>query len=196
MGNAVLAEGTLSLNDSSSVTGTGLFTLASAATLTLDHTVNMPGSLTATGTVLVANSSVVFTITNKLTLATGGVLNNPGTVQVGVYENDGGTVIGNAPIILGPAGLVVSNLRLVQGPGVDSRRKSPLDAVGTELLMTWSGPAPGNRVVERSFDLRHWTRVEATPRQISPGRFEARLGPSIAGAVFYRLCLVPPQTGP
>ena len=124
---------------------------------------------------------------NKLTLAAGGTLNNPGTVQVGAYENDGATVNGNAPILLGPTGLVISNLRLALGPGLAPMVKSSVDAPGTELILTWLGPPVARFGVESSSDLVHWTSVSAVVYGTTPGRFQANLGPASQGQVFYRL---------
>ncbi|HLH57195.1 MAG TPA: hypothetical protein VKY92_26685, partial [Verrucomicrobiae bacterium] len=188
-GNATLAGVTVSFTDSSAVTGTNLLTAGSAAVITLDHSLTMPGSLTILGTLSLANSSVVLTINNNLTLGAGGILNNPGTIEVGSYQNNGGTVNGNIPVLLGATGMVLSNLRLLPGPGPAHMVKAPPTAQA-ELVLDWIGPIGGRFIIERSSDLVHWSQVNVTVNRSTPRHFEANLGYVSPGLQFYRLRLI------
>ena len=102
-GDAALTGATLRLVGSTTAAGPGALTIGSGATLYVDHSLTLPGSVVVAGVLTVANPGTTLVINGVLTLEAGGVLNNPGTIQVGIGEfiNHGGTIIGNLPQEIG-----------------------------------------------------------------------------------------------
>ena len=66
----------------------------------------LDGSLNLGGVLRLDQSSVTVSITGSLNLAQSGTVDNRGTMRVGAFNDRDGTLLGNAPIVLGiaPAG--------------------------------------------------------------------------------------------
>jgi hypothetical protein len=156
--------------------------------VSVDHNAAMPGSVTVNGTLTVSSASVTLTINGTLTLNAGGVLNNPGTVRVGAFVNNGGTINGNPPVMLslGPTLLRIDQLQ-VMGQSAGATGLHGDVATGRTLVLKWRA-APGDRfVVESSQNLQTWAEDAWTIIETSPGTFEATLPADQAGPRFYRL---------
>jgi uncharacterized protein (AIM24 family) len=190
-GDASLAGGTVQLLGSTTAAGTGLFTVQTNATLYVDHSLTMPGSVDLYGTLTVANASTTFQITGALTLEATSVLNNPGTVRVGGFVNLGGTVNGNAPVLLGGLAAVtirINRLQLGAGDGLPGRLQAGnSSSLAVTTVLSWTSPAGRAFTVESSTDLRHWSYVPANIAEISPGEYQARPTDISASASFYRI---------
>jgi hypothetical protein len=71
------------------------------------------------GALQITNPAVLLQVAGSLTLESSGELLNSGTIKVGAFVNNGGTIIGNAPVV----SLVVPMLiELVRVPRVPNWR--------------------------------------------------------------------------
>jgi hypothetical protein len=193
VGDQTLGGGTLNLYGSSSLVGTNLFIIASGAAVGLDHSTTFPGSLTVNGALTLTAATILFNVDGTLTLDTGGVINNPGTIRVGVFANNGGIIVGNAPTIrtgLGPLSIV--GLTLTGGSQTQGREA--MAAVSPSAVLDCRGLPGQNFVVESSVDCVHWSRVPTAVQEYSPGRFRASVPMGNGGRLFFRLQAITEDT--
>ena len=155
-----------------------------------DSTGRILGAMTIAGTLTVGGATFTVTINGTLTLETMGTLNNPGTVQVGQFVNNGGTINGNPPVLLSPgqAPLRIEGISLTDA-GIEASGPNDVRAAGAERTVTLKWHAtPGDRfVIESTTDLRAWVKLPAVITESSLGSFEAALPAEGADARFYRL---------
>jgi hypothetical protein len=169
-------------------TFTGNYTLSNqpGGALTFNRSVTFPGSLNIGGSLSLASDTLTVTVSRYLTLQSGSTLNNPGKLQVGAFVDQGGTINGNLPIVIGlPGGLgSVELLDLQTAP-------SPLARAAANpafrFLLTWSSDEPGEFAVEASTDLRHWQRLNCVVENPEPGRYTAGLGFPSSPVLFFRV---------
>jgi len=188
-GHTTLAGGSLNLVGSTTVGGPGLLTILAKGTLSIDHSLTIPGSVDNFGALVIANNSTTLSILGTLTLESGGLLNNPGTVKTHAYLNIGGTIIGNAPI----GGALMSDLSiglaLSNGRGSTEALAPSVTGPGRTAVLTWTGPPAATFVLETSADVQHWVPAATTVREIIPGRYQAVIGPGDRSAAFFRFKL-------
>lgn len=127
------------------------------------------------------SASITFTIAGTLTLESSGTLDNPGVIRAGTFVNNGGTILGNAPVAL--SGLRIQELNL-EPAGTAGAGGA---ASGQFLTLIWVGPPRQTFLIESSADLRQWNTVPATVTEETPGRYQARLARPLGSARFYRV---------
>ncbi|HAV65368.1 MAG TPA: hypothetical protein DCY13_23710, partial [Verrucomicrobiales bacterium] len=121
-----------------------------------------PGDLNIGGLLRIANSAHVITVNGTLTLANTGTIDNAGTLNVGAFTDQGGTIIGNPPVVIGlaPAGLVsFKAIKMEEG----IRLLAEGGAV-REVLLIWQSPTAAGFQIEMSHDLRDWRPVWVSTR--------------------------------
>ncbi|MHB8521011.1 MAG: beta strand repeat-containing protein [Limisphaerales bacterium] len=104
-GNATLVAGLLDMQGISQVTGPGKLTVDPGAIWRFDHNANVDGSIEIAGTLAQTGSGVTMRVDGTLTLQPTGTLTLPGTLSVGSFVNNGGTVSGT---VTDDAALVVT----------------------------------------------------------------------------------------
>jgi hypothetical protein len=182
--------GTLNVIFEGSASISGAYGMSNAAdgTITLNKSMTIPGSAKIAGTLVLANSGLTVTISGTFILEATGVLNNPGTLRVGAFVNNGGTVNGNAPVVIGlsPSSLRINTVRFERGPA--STEAAMQNARPTlQVVITWQAADSWGTVVESSRDLKHWSEQPSAVREVSPGSFEAVVSNIADTQCFFRL---------
>jgi hypothetical protein len=166
------------LEGSATLSGDYLLSNRPDGTITFAKSMTVPGSLRIEGTLSLSSTSLTVTISGTLTLETGGVLNNPGTLRVGAFVDNGGTLIGNSPVVIGPQSVRIDSIELI--PGSPSLLQPQSRAPGAlTIILRWQA-APGQRfTIEASSDLMAWREIASDIAEIDPGVYQARL--TVAG---------------
>jgi hypothetical protein len=188
---ADLNFGSLNVVFENSASVAGAFQLANSAggTISFNKSMTIPGSMTIAGTLATANSSVTLTINGVLTLEASGVLDNPGTVRVGEFVNNGGTINGNAPAQIGgasPSALRIEEIRLLD----DGGQRGPTAKLGSSerrIVIRWSAAAAAQFQIETSADMVFWSAQTAAIQELKPGQYEARVDIAAQTRGFFRL---------
>jgi len=190
-GDIAFGIGLLEMNGSSSISGAATLTISSGSEVRFDHSSTIPGSVTVDGTLTVTSASVTLTINGTLALNAGGTLNNPGTLQVGAFVNNGGTINGNAPLLIGggSGAPLINGIQLITSQP-SSLQRAQASAALREVLISWSGRTRQAFVIETSADLRRWSDASATITEVAPGSYQARLAFSHKEQAFFRVRLV------
>jgi hypothetical protein len=159
LGTAVVF-GTLNVlfEGSASVSGAYVMSNAPGGTITFNKSMTVPGSMTIAGTLTLASSSLTVSINGTSTLEATGVLNNPGTLRVGAFVNNGGSIIGNAPVVigLGPTGLQIVITGTLTDASSASLQSDGSATVPREAVLSWFSGRARRFVVEISNDLVQW----------------------------------------
>jgi hypothetical protein len=125
-------------------------------------------------------------------------LNNPGTIRTDSFVNQGGTLNGNPPVLLGAgpnlriAHLSVSARHLSAEAGPSAQLRLQTLAVSLECR----GLPRQHFDVETSSDLVNWAAVPSTCSEISPGVFHVEMTITSANLNFLRLHLRQKQPAP
>ncbi len=125
---------------------------------------------------VLASAGITVQILHTFTLEATGVLNNPGTLQVGAFVNNGRTIIGNNPNVIG---LPPATFRIL-GLSVKPSALPPAPLVSQEIRLIWEYATPAKFTVQSRTDLVHWQEQAATIQQISATSYQATL--DLAGA--------------
>jgi len=187
-GNARLTGGTWDFQGNSGIAGNGLLTVGANALLRFDHSATMPGSLTVAGTLTLANAAVTLQVNGSLTLAATGTINNPGTLRVGSFVNQGGTITGNAPAVsggLGQQSIRIGQITVASGQGIDLRGARP-GAQG-QVILSWSSAPGPQHVLESSVDFVHWTPESAVKSGTLLGEYQVTVNTGPEPRRFFRL---------
>ncbi|MCL4177942.1 MAG: Ig-like domain-containing protein [Verrucomicrobia bacterium] len=193
-GTATSAVALLDLVDSSQVTGSGTLTIADGSTWQINNNITIPGSVIVHGTFKLTANSVTVTVQGTLVLEANGTINNPGTLRVGEFIDNGGTLIGNPPLVIGPQSVRIDSIELIPGSPLLLQPRSHLPGALT-VILRWQA-APGQSFnIEASSDLMAWTDIAADIAEIEPGVYQARL--TVAGWPdgFFQLKSFPAQVG-
>jgi hypothetical protein len=169
----------------SSVAGAFKISNSPAGTILLTQSLTLPGSLDIGGALQITNPAVLLQVAGSLTLESSGELLNSGTIKVGAFVNNGGTIVGNAPVV----SLVVPMLiELVRVPASQTGGPQPRVSVQAQdsYLLRWVAPAGQSFILESSTDLVHWTPRTTTVRHIALERYEANLA-QVKEKEFFRL---------
>jgi hypothetical protein len=177
-GDTPWPEGLLDFAGSSSLAGAFQLALGPTGTLRFDHNSTIPGSIAVHGALTLTSSSVTVTIIQTLTLESTGVLNNPGTLQAGAFVNNGGTVNGNSPVVIGlpaPAFAITTiELETVVSQST-SGNPSLLVLAPKTVVLKWIAFPGAEFVVEHSSNLLEWQEIPASVRETTGGHYEAGL---------------------
>ena len=185
----------VSFSGNSSVTGNSRMSNGPGGQFLIDHNMTIPLSMTVGGQLTLTSPSLTVTLTRNLTLLTTGTINNPATFRVGEFVNFGGTVVGNAPIVIGMpptfAGVQITGFSLV--PAENSTR--PLRTSPTaSVQLHWETESVGDFIIQSSMDLLYWRTVPAVVTQVSSSGYRADLPDSGASQGFFRVLARPPGT--
>ena len=190
--------GTLIVRFEGQSTLAGVFPISNqpGGLLLLDHSMEIPGSMTIGGTLRIPNANTRVTLQGILTLLNSGTLDNAGTLRVGqwVRENgQGGTVIGNEPIVIGQPspGVAPIILELRFGPTALQTDATTRGEPSASVEIVWSGADPSKFIVERSHDLQLWEAQSATVERLQSGLYRARLPDDGAPNMFIRVREIP-----
>jgi hypothetical protein len=165
----------------SGVAGTSLLTIGTNAVVSFDHSVTYNGAITVAGQLQNTSSSSLLAIGGVLMLESTGTILNNGTITATAFVNNGGTIVGNPPVAAAP--LAIS---LVKG----ASEAKAIGSAPAEVVLRWRGPVGHAFQVQSSGDLRSWTAVSTTVREVIPGHYEARISFSPSAARhFYRVVL-------
>jgi hypothetical protein len=182
------------MTGTSSITGPFTLTIAPGATVRFNHTSTIPGSVTVEGTFTLTGAGVTVTIDGALTLDAGGTLNNPGTVRVGAFIDNGGTIVGNAPVLMSfaPSSIFIGGLDLGETAQPGAPRVMAVSQPG-DLVLCWKGPAEGLFVIESSSNLFLWVEVPVTIVEETPGHYLGAVANPSDRPLFFRVrSLAPP----
>jgi len=191
--------GALTVFFESSASVAGAFTIFNAAdgTLTFNKSMTVPGSITVAGVLTVGSSGLTVTISETLTLEATGTINNPGTLQVGAFVDNGGTINGNAPVVIGlPAPVfAITSLGFEGGSGQSADADSSVAfALAPQIVVLKWVADPGTQfVLESSSDLIEWRETPASIEEGSDGHYEGRLFTPQDPSCFFRIRLVLPE---
>ena len=165
--------GTLNIVFRDLPTVTGPFKLSNSAggTITFNASVTIPGSMEIGGTLAIAATNVTVQISGTLTLAQSATLNNAGTLRVGAFQDNGGTIIGNGPQSIG---LGSQSIRLLN---LGFARLDP-QSISSSTLQ-WAGTPAAEYKIEVSADLLSWSVLEVPIVELAPGIFQGRLSPDL-----------------
>ncbi|MBL9175134.1 MAG: carboxypeptidase regulatory-like domain-containing protein [Verrucomicrobiales bacterium] len=160
--------------------------------LIMERDLTLPGDLNIGGLLRLVGDNRKGVVAGTLTLAATGTLENPGVLQVGAFVDQGGTVVGNAPVVTGlvpPNTAVITSIR-TEGP---SGGLSP--SFEAALVIRWKAPSPSNFVAESSEDLIHWSRIPGEPFVRGPADFETRIAVPPDSQRFIRIRGLGPGAG-
>lgn len=192
-GGILALEGPLNLgtldvafNASSQVAGN--FTLANRAGGRFRFTgaVAIEGGVEIGGRMETAANATV-RLDDRLTILAGGALDNLGIVRVREFVNNG-TLTGKAPEIRTTGPLRITTIEAVEEPAGDrGALPAALGSTGAVLRLRWEASPGASFHVERSADLRAWSRSAARVTEPKPGSFEALLDSGAAPIGWFRL---------
>ncbi|PYJ95907.1 MAG: hypothetical protein DME23_22450 [Verrucomicrobia bacterium] len=171
-----------------SLTGTNTLSNGAAGMITFNKSMTVPGSMDIAGELVIGGASLTVTINGALTLESSGELDNPGTLNVGAFVNNGGVIVGNPPQVvpgLAPASLRIDQIQLVRSSRVGLLDRNSASAL-YEVALTWQAQPNQGFVIESSNDLSRWTAESANVVEDSPGRYRGALQVG-ATARFFRL---------
>jgi len=181
--------GTLDLvsRDSASVIGNFKLSNSPGGTFLFAGSSTIAGSVEIGGALTLGQANITLQINGTLTLAASGTLNNPGTVRVGSFLNNGGTVNGNTPIILGGAALQA--VRITQIELIDRSRVSVqhLPSFEAPAVLSWSTEPRRNFAIQISHDLVHWHPHLAAVLETSPGFYQSYVTVLVHQPCYFRL---------
>jgi len=132
-----------------------------------------------------ANATV--RLDDRLTILTGGALDNLGIVRVREFVNNG-TLTGKAPEVRVTGPLRIATIETLEAPAGDrGALPTALASTAPTLRLRWEASAGATFHVERSADLRRWDRQNARVTEPKPGRFEALLEAGTSPIGWFRL---------
>jgi hypothetical protein len=151
----------------------------------VNKSMTFPGDMNIGGLLKIATVSHTVTVAGTLTLSNTGTIDNAGTLNVGDIIDQGGTFIGNPPIVTGlaPAGVVsFTSIHLTGGVQLQN---AGTGARNVELV--WEAPSAAGYVVEMSHDLQTWTALPAQPQAGGVGTWTTRAVLPASDACFFRI---------
>jgi len=176
---------TLKVTFDSAATVSGAFAISNSAggELHVNKSMTFPGDLSIGGLLRIATASHTVTVTGTLTLAASGTIDNVGTLRVGDFADQGGTISGNQPVEIGlaPAGGVsFKEIKVV--------KTGPVPAEGGRVIrLIWGAPSAAGYVVEMTTDFAVWTSVSAQPVVAGLRTWETTVNLPTATHCFFRV---------
>jgi len=169
----------------SSVAGAFKISNSPAGTILFSQSLTLPGSLDIGGTLQITNTAVLLQVAGTLTLEPSGKLSNSGTIKVGAFVNNGGTIVGNAPVVSLVIPMLIEVVKLPSSQSPGSQPRATIQAQDTYLLR-WVAPANQTFILESSTDLVHWMPRSTTVRHVAPDLYETDLA-LVEAKEFFRL---------
>ena len=192
VGDTTLKFGLVDFKNSSSVFGSNLLTIAAGSLVRFDHSSTLSGPVTVAGSFAFNNAAASLRINGLLTLKVAGVITNSGTLSVAALVDEGGSIVGNAPVIV--AGNVPSLgatvpvlLRIEQALPSNSQAKALAKPANASMVLKWTASQGNQFGIEVTTDLRVWTNQPAVITEPTAGSFQAALPVDGAVVRFYRL---------
>ena len=152
------------------------------------NNLTVPGSMSVGGTLVLSDAAFVLSIDETLTLLSTGTIDNPGTIHVGSFVDQGGIIDGTPPEEIGLEQLRIDSIKILEAD-TDGLVVAAVEGGDQSLTLKllWTGDGASMVSVEESSDLRDWRRAEATILEGEDGMFEATLRASTRSARFFRL---------
>jgi hypothetical protein len=177
---------TVSFTGSSTITGSFRLSNSPGGVFSIDHDMTISGSMTIGGRLVLTTAQLTVSILRDLTLLPNGTIDNPGALRVGTFTDNGGTVVGNEPIIVGPP---VGQARIVAltFPPLSGASRSRFSESSLAVQLTWETAGNERFALQYSHDFVRWQTVAASVRQIAPGHFQAELNLKEYDACFFRV---------
>ena len=171
-------------------TVSGAFALSSGAggEVHVNKGMTFPGDWNVAGLYRIADPAHTVTIAGTLTLASSGTIDNSGTLRVGAFVDNGGTLIGNAPVVvgLGPNMVRIDSVDLLES-GLLTPGRPQLSEIVQTVVLTWRAESGALFAVEMSEDLTTWRRPSAHIEELVPGLYGASLIVPKAPQYYFRL---------
>ncbi|MGV3771475.1 MAG: LamG-like jellyroll fold domain-containing protein [Verrucomicrobiales bacterium] len=174
----------VTLEGNASVSGNFLISNSMGGVILVKKSMTIPGSLSIGGELEIAAANLTLTINGTLTLQSGGVITNPGVLRTGNFVNLGGTIEGNAPVVVGGSIATINSIQLMDASSGAVLRPNSV-AITTSLQ--FSGAAGQSYAVEASSNLQTWVSVASQIQEISPGKYQAALTTSKSVALYFRV---------
>jgi hypothetical protein len=115
--NTTVPAAAIQLSGNSLIAGSFTLVIGANASLTVDHLTTIHGSVTVLGTLTTTAAGVTLTIKGALMLELGSTVNNPGTIRAGSLFDNGATIVGNAPPLIGAgASFTIQSLQMGGDP--------------------------------------------------------------------------------
>lgn len=164
----------------STLAGAFLISNQPGGLIVLDHSMEIPGSMSIGGTLQLPNTNTRVTLQGILTLLNSGTLDNTGSLRVGQWVREGGqggTVIGNDPVVFGQPSPGVSPVILELRLGANALRAEAIirDKAAEFIEIVWRGTDQAQFVIERTHDLQRWEVQSTSVERLEPGLYRARL---------------------
>lgn len=189
--------GTLNVLFSSPPTFSGNFSMANnvGGAMTFSTTATIPGSLNIGGTLTNSFSAATLAINGTLTLQVTGIIDNPGIIKAGAFNNLGGTLTPGSHAIQ-VTGLRSADLKIVEINPVDQSssfagKPQGDPATPKEVVLSWRGASGQVFAVELSSDLVNWSRASAVVREVAAGDYRATVTVGGANNYFFRTKTAP-----
>lgn len=185
--NSPVDFGTLTVNFGGGASVSGAFAVGNTAggSLNINKAMTFPGDLNIGGLLKIADASPTVTVAGTLTLANTGTIDNSGTLNVGAVIDQGGTFIGNPPIVTGPAPAGVVSFTSIQLTGEVQLQNEGGGA--RDVILVWEAATPTGYVVEMSYDLRTWLPLPVRPQTNGLGTWTTRTAVPASEACFFRI---------
>jgi hypothetical protein len=188
---------TMQVTMNGSISFSGLHSIRNqpGGVLRFESNVTLPGDLRIDGRAVLASAGVADTVTGTFTLGATGTLENPGQLRVGAFDNLGGTILGNAPVVIGVAPAGFLGFTAINMVSADPSRASQAGSVpGGQVYLRWQQPADHGYALEMTQDLITWTPVTSGLGLADTGERSATLRVTPGQRRFFRLRWVG-QTG-
>ncbi len=169
---------------SASVTGAFAISNAPGGELHVNKSMTFPGDMLIGGLLKIATASHTVTIVGTLTLATTGTSDNAGTLRVGAFVDEGGTLIGNPPVVIGLApsgGVSFKEIKVMKTEPV------PAGEGGRVIRLTWEAATAAGYVVEMSTDLNEWKALPVQPTTAGLRTWETQVTVPPSAHCFFRI---------
>ncbi|MCC6823649.1 MAG: hypothetical protein IT579_23245 [Verrucomicrobia subdivision 3 bacterium] len=188
--DTILGFGLVDFLGSSTIISGSTLTIPSGAAIRFDHGSTNDGPVVVNGTLTLNKASATLRINAALSLNASWKIINAGTISVAEFVNNGGTINGNAPVVL--AASLAARLRIEQilqpdpAPNLAAKAGNAV-MVSRVVVLKWNASTGGQFRIEATTDLRVWTNLPVVISEPCAGMFQVALPAEDGGSRFYRL---------